>query len=258
VAAAKLRRSQMRLMQARPYADKTAELLGSVASLSKGHPLLEARENPKVAEFIILTSDRGLCGGFNGNLLRRIERFLKNPELPYKEVNINMIGKKGRDFFKARNRELASVQTGMYEDFQFEKAMKIANDFVTGFSTGKFDHLYLVYNHFKSAITQEVKIIRVLPVESKPIEGFVPEYIYEPSRGENLEKLIPQSLATMVYRAFLESIAGELGARMAAMDSATNNCSDLISKLTLKLNRARQATITTELMDIVNGAEAIK
>ncbi|MBI4196803.1 MAG: ATP synthase F1 subunit gamma [Deltaproteobacteria bacterium] len=258
VAAAKLRRAQQRVVQARPYSMRVEEMLQYVAALSPLHPLLQERENPTRAEYLILTSDRGLCGGFNGNLLRRIEEQIRQPDLNYTETRLHVIGKKGRDFFKSRSRDLASCETGLYEKFEFGQAEKMADDFIRGYLEEKFDHLYLVYNYFKSAISQEVRIERILPVRRQSLSDYLPEYLYEPDRDTILETLIRKSLGTLVYRAFLESMASELGARMSAMESATNNCSDFIYRLTLQLNRARQASITKELMDIVNGAEALK
>ena len=257
VAAAKLRRAQTRLVNARPYCQRMEELLGSVASLSAGHPLLANRESADRAEFLILTSDRGLCGGFNGNLLRRIDEFLKTGPA-YSQARIHMIGKKGRDYFRARHREPASVETGRYDRFGFDEALRMAGDLIRDYQEEKFDHYYLVSNHFKSALAPEIKIDRLIPLEPRPITGFVPEYLYEPDRPTILASLLQRGLATRIYRAFLESMTAEFAARMAAMESATNNCSDMIYRLTLTLNRLRQAAITKELMDIVNGAEALK
>lgn len=257
VAAAKLRRAQLRLMNARPYVQKMEGLLGFVAALAGEHPLLTPRERAAKAEFLILTSDRGLCGGFNGNLLRQVEDFLANKA--YREIRLHMVGRKGRDFFRARRRELATVETGLYDRFNFDNALKIAGEIIQGYQEERFDHFYLVYNRFKSSITQEIRIDRLLPIESLiGGKGYLPEYLYEPSRQRVLDDLLPRALATLIHRAFLESMAGELGARMAAMENATNNCTDMIYRLTLQLNRARQASITKELMDIVNGAEALK
>lgn len=258
VAAAKLRRAQTRLMNARPYAEQIGNLIGHLAQLAATHPLFKRREETKRAEFFILTSDRGLCGGFNGNLLRRIEDFLNLEAKKYEEVRIHMIGKKGRDFFRARKRELASIETGIYDQMNYEKAAKMAEDFLSGYEAEKFDHCYLVYNRFQSAISQEIRIDRVLPIEPKPLDGYLPEYIYEPSRETLVREILTRGIAMLIHRAFLESVASELGARMAAMENATNNCSDMIYRLTLQLNRVRQAAITKELMDIVNGAEALK
>ncbi|MBI2082367.1 MAG: ATP synthase F1 subunit gamma [Deltaproteobacteria bacterium] len=258
VAAAKLRRAQTRLMNARPYANQVENLLQNLAQLAASVPLLKKRDEIKRAEFLILTSDRGLCGGFNGNLLRRIEDFLNSECGRYQEVRIHMVGKKGRDFFRARRRELATISTGLYDQMNYEKTLKMAEDLLTGYQEEKFDHCYLVYNRFQSAISQEIRIDRLLPIEPKPIEGYLPEYIYEPSREKLVGEILLRGVATMIHRAFLESVASELGARMAAMENATNNCNDMIYRLTLQLNRVRQAAITRELMDIVNGAESLK
>ncbi len=263
VAAAKLRRAQMRLVNARPYADQMRDLLGNMMRLIEGisHPVFEKRENPRRAEFLIVTSDRGLCGGFNGNLLRRVDEFLREKGTACPEIRVRVIGRKGRDFFRARHREPDELLAGIREEVKFEEAMKIARDLIVAYEAGKVDEFYLVYNYFRSAISQEIRIERVLPFETPPpIEGapYLPEYLYEPSRQGILDRLVPRALATVIYRAFLESIAGEFGARMVAMDNATNNCTEMIYDLTLLMNRLRQAAITKELMDIVNGAESLK
>jgi len=287
VSAAKLRRAQTRLINARPYADKMQEILSRVVRLmeDKSHPLFEKREKVKVAQYFILTSDRGLCGGFNGNLLRRIEKVLQEKSMggiggrenstpDFKpasgfasagglEVKVDLVGRRGRDYFRSRHRELDQFLTGFPEDMPFEQTLKMANDFISGYREGKFDELYLVYNYFRSAISQEIRIEKILPFEvssSKESESFeyLPQHLYEPSQAEVLEKLIPRALAIMIRRAFLESTAGEYGARMVAMDNATRNSSDMIFNLTLQMNRLRQAAITKELMDIVNGAESLK
>ena len=268
VAAAKLRRAQTRLINARPYSGKMNELLGHMIQLvgAEAHPIFQARAEIKKTEFLILTSDRGLCGGFNGNLLRKVETFLKERSAVVPEIRVHVVGKKGRDFFKSRKRELAKVSTGIQDAYPFEEALKIAEDLIAGYQEGRFDEFYLVYNFFRSAISQEVRIEKILPfaVSERAVQAptaeakYVPEYLYEPSRQAILEKLIPRALATTIHRAFLESITGEFGARMVAMDNATTNSSDMIGSLTLQMNRLRQAAITKELMDIVNGAESLK
>jgi F-type H+-transporting ATPase subunit gamma len=261
VAAAKLRRAQARLVNARPYAEKTGELLSQMVRLIEGepHPIFVRREPARKAEFLVLTSDRGLCGGFNGNLLRRVEDFLKGKQAT--EIRISTVGRKGRDFFRARRRELQQVLTGIAESFSFEQALKMAEELIAGYQEERFDEFYLVYNYFRSAISQEIRIDRLLPLNvapAAPAGVYLPEYLYEPSRKELLEKLVPRGLAVVIHRAFLESVAGEYGARMVAMENATNNCNDMIYRLTLQMNRLRQAAITKELMDIVNGAESLK
>lgn len=263
VSAAKLRRAQTRLVSARPYVTKMQSILGQMLQLIEGvpHPIFEKRESVKKIEFLIVTSDRGLCGGFNGNLLRRVERFIKAKKSTCEEIKISVIGRKGRDYFRARKMEPDHFITGIPEDMPFEQARKMAEDLVTGYQEGRFDEFYIVYNYFRSAISQEVRIEPLLPLTipaAEKHEGYVPEYLYEPSRAKVLEDLIPRALATIIRRAFLESVAGEYGARMLAMDNATNNSREMIYDLTLEMNRIRQAAITTELMDIVNGAESLK
>ena len=265
VSAAKLRRAQNRLINARPYANKMQEVLTNLFRLLpeqelKSHPLLQKREEVKAAEFLIITSDRGLCGGFNGNLLRRIDHVLKEKNEVIPQVRITVSGRRGRDYFRARKKEPDQFITGIPEDVPFEKTLEMAQDLITGYKEGRFDEFYIVYNYFRSAISQEIRIEKLLPFEFTPEESttYLPSHIYEPSRAEVLNDLIPRSLAIMIRRAFLESIAGEYGARMVAMDNATSNSSDMIYDLTLQMNRLRQAAITTELMDIVNGAEALK
>ncbi len=267
VAAAKLRRAQNRLINARPYSKKMEELLSHLVGLIEGtpHPLFERREEVKVAEFLILTSDRGLCGGFNGNLLRRVEDFLKEKGTTCPEVRISVVGRKGRDFFRARKREPNKLITGLPEAIPFEETLKIAEELTEGYREGKFDEFFIVYNYFRSAISQEIRIERILPLSAAAFakqaaapSSFVPEYLYEPKRSELLGRLIPRALANIIRKAFLESVAGEYGARMVAMDNATNNSTEMIFRLTLQMNRLRQAAITKELMDIVNGAESLK
>lgn len=267
VAAAKLRRAQTRLVKARPYAERMHGLVSNIAAFvpSSAHPLLAKREELKKVEYLILSSDRGLCGGFNGNLLRMIERTIQEEGKRCREVQFSVVGKKGRDFFIARRQQPTQVQTGVYDSFGFEQAVKLASDVAEGYVSGRFDEFYLAYNQFNSAISQQPKVLKLLPFEaatggepeSKPEEGYTPEYIYEPGRQELLNLMLPKVLASVLYRAFLESMAGEHGARMAAMDAATNNSREMIRRLTLQSNRLRQAAITRELMDIVNGKEAL-
>ena len=263
VSAAKLRRAQSRMTSARPYSQKMQGLLAQMVRLIEGypHPAFKPREKVQKAEFFILTSDRGLCGGFNGNLLRRVETFMREKRTTCEEIKISVAGRKGREFFRARRRELDQFLTGLPEAFPFEEALKMAQELIAGYQEGKFDEYYLVYNYFQSALSQEVRIQKLLPLEVPPAEkvgNYTPEYLYEPTRDKLLEALVPRALATMIRQAFLESVAGEYGARMVAMDNATRNSSEMIFDLTLQMNRLRQAAITRELMDIVNGAESLK
>jgi F-type H+-transporting ATPase subunit gamma len=267
VAASKLRRAQTAVQNARPYAGALKDLIISIKQRDSdlSHPLFESRDNPRKASFLIFTSNRGLCGGFNSNLLRRLEGHFKTLSTQYQVLDLRVVGKKGRDFYKNRNRDLKDVFLNYAESFPFDEAKTMAEGMIQGFLTGDYDEYFIVYNQFKSAIAQEITIEKIFPFEVKASENqslekelSLVDYIYEPSKKEVLDSLIPKLIATQLYRAHLESLASELGARMTAMENATNNAKDMIGKLTLVYNRVRQAAITTELMDIVNGAEAIK
>lgn len=260
VAAAKLRRAQMAVVAARPYANKLKEVICSVAAIGdpEAHPLFVGKVIPRRASFLLYTSNRGLCGGFNSNLLRRTETYLKVNMTQYELIDLKIIGRKGRDFFHSRKKDPSEVFIDYADSFPFEGAEKISQGMIEGFIEGDFDEYYLVYNRFKSALTQEVQIEKLIPVSVEKTTGQEIDYLYEPNRKEVLNSIIPKYLATQLYRAHLESLASELGARMTAMESATNNASEMIDSLTLQYNRLRQAAITKELMDIVNGAEAMK
>ncbi len=262
VAAVKLRRAQSRLIASRPYVAKIQELLASMAQLIEGcpHPVFETREEVKKIEVMVVTSDRGLCGGFNNNLLRRVDAFLREKRTSLESVKVTVLGRKGREYLRARKVEPEISLPAIREDVPFDEAFKTANDLIQGFQSKRFDEFYLAYNYFHSAISQEVRIEKVLPLSLPEVkfDHYVPEYIYEPSRDAVLSQLVPRAIAMVLRRAMLESVAGEHGARMMAMDNATTNSKELIFDLTLEMNRIRQAAITTELMDIVNGAESLK
>ena len=264
VAAAKLRRAQQAVTAARPYAKSLRGMIAAIASAgSEGsHPLFVLRENPKKIAVLTFTSNRGLCGGFNSNLLRRVETHLKEISHRYEEIDVSVIGKKGRDFYRARKRELKDVFLDYATSFPMAEAEKTAKGIAEGYLEGKYDEYFIVYNRFKSALSQEVEIQKLIPLDvgairESPLQsGF--GCLYEPSRMEVLNRVVPKYLAVHLYQAHLESAASELGARMTAMENATSNADDMIGSLTLQYNRLRQAAITRELMDIVNGAEAIK
>lgn len=261
VSAAKLRRAQMAVIGSRPYSDKLKEVVMDIVVKSgvKGqHPLFKAKDEVKHVRLLVFTSNRGLCGGFNSNLLRRCERFIRELRMQGKTFELHIIGKKARDYLTARKYEIASVNTDWADSLNFDAAVSLTEDVINGFVAGQFDEFYLVYNKFKSAISQEPTIEKLVPLvmENKQ-ETYGIDYIYEPSKEELLKVQLPKYVAMQIYKAHLESLASELGSRMSAMDNATSNASDMIEKLSLKYNRARQAMITTELMDIVNGAESI-
>jgi len=215
---------------------------------------------------VLLTSDRGLCGGFNSNIIRRAQRFLVEEGDKYDAIQFSTIGRRGRDFAKRRGIETRKDYVGFFGKLRYAMAKEVADDLIVEYRERKLDAVYLLYNQFKSAMTQSITLSQLLPIVA-PAEqqqapgkgGFItPEHIYEPSRPQLLEHLIPRQLAMQMWRALLESEASEHGARMTAMDSATNNANDMIGRLSLEYNRARQASITKELMEIVSGAEALK
>ncbi|HQT98260.1 MAG: ATP synthase F1 subunit gamma [Deltaproteobacteria bacterium 37-65-8] len=262
VSAAKLRRAQDGINAARPYARKMREVVTAVAGRagSDAHPLLTSREAKKLA-LLVVTSDRGLCGSFNSGLTRAVHRFLNEHRGEYEEITLFVVGRKGRDFFRRREIPIRKEYLGVLGSVSRNHAAAIANDLVGGFLAGEFDEVQIAFNEFRSAISQVVRFEKMFPIaleSSGKAPGDEVDYLYEPSREEILATLLPKYVQTMIFRVLLESVAGEHGARMTAMDSATNNAVDMIARLTLQMNRARQATITTELTEIVSGAEALK
>ncbi len=264
VAAAKLRRAQDAVLKTRPYAMLLEQALARVAERAAAeevvaHPLLAPRA-PHTAEVVVITSDRGLAGGFNSNIARRAQRFLTESADRFEKIQLATIGRKGRDFFKARKLEVRKDYTGVHADLRFEKAEAIAEEYAQRYLAGEVDAVFLAYNEFKSAITQKPVVVQLLPIETAPVAGAAAgiDFKYEPSREALLQDLIPRHVAMQVWRALLESAASEHGARMSAMESATKNAEEMISMLTLQYNRARQAYVTKELMEIVSGAEALK
>ena len=262
VAAAKLRRAQERVIAARPYSRKMLSVIASLASRVERaqHPLLAKRE-PKQVKLLVLTSDRGLCGAYNTNILRKAVEAVKQFKAEGKEVKVNVIGRKGRDFFRKRaGYTLGKVWSdlGMID---YEKAADVGKNIVERFTAGETDEVYLLYNEFKSVMQQKVTLEKLLPVEppaeADPFMAAV-DYLYEPSAEAILNSILPKHIEVQVYRSMLESQASEMGSRMTAMDSATRNAKDMIERLTLKFNKQRQAAITKEISEIVGGAEALK
>ena len=270
VAAAKLRRAQDAVIRTRPFAQALDELLASLAAARAAaemppHPLMDVRENPKRIEVVLLTSDRGLCGGFNSNIIRRAQRFVVEEGDKYEAIQFSTIGRRGRDFARKRGIETRKDYTGFFGRLRFSMAKEVADDLIAEFNARNLDAVYLLYNQFKSAMSQTITFKQLLPIvapsaaKSAEKAAFItPEHLYEPSRPQLLEQLIPRQLAVQIWRALLESEASEHGARMTAMDSATKNANDMIGRLSLEYNRGRQAAITKELMEIVSGAEALK
>jgi len=260
VAAAKLKKAQDRIERARPYADKMMEVLASVSLRTSpdAHPLLK-RRTPEKVMLVIFTSDKGLCGAFNQNIIKATELFVKENRKRYSEIQFTIIGKKGYDYFKKRDIQIHKDYVGISGRVDFDLAGNISVDMKDGFLSEVVDEIYLMYNRFVSAISQEIVFDRLLPIVplKVPDGEMALEHIFEPSESEILDDILVKNIAIQVFRSLLESEASELGARMTAMDSATSNAEEMIEKLTMQYNRARQETITRELIEIVGGAEAL-
>lgn len=265
VAAAKLRRAQDAILKTRPYAQLLDRALGRVAARAIAdeaatHPLLAPREQ-RAAEVVVITSDRGLAGGFNSNIIRRTQRFLTESGDRFEKIELATIGRKAKDFLRARKLEVRKDFPGVHQGLTYEKAEAIAQEYVARYLAGEVDAVFLCYNEFKSAIAQTPVVVQLLPIEppqADPAAAASIDFVYEPSREDLLAALLPRQIAMQVWRALLESAASEHGARMSAMESATKNAEEMIAALTLQYNRARQAYVTKELMEIVSGAEALK
>ncbi len=262
VSAAKLKRAQDAIVAARPYARKMREVVQGLAARAgqDAHPLLAAREAKKLA-LLVVTSDRGLCGGFNANLLRAVHRYLADNRGKYVEIVVFGVGRKARDFFRRRRVPVRKEYVNVLGSLSYMHAEQMSHDLVNDFLAEEFDAVVVAFNEFRSAISQTPRFETLFPIalEAKEAEkGGLVDYLYEPSQKEILATLLPKYVETQIFRVLLESVAGEHGARMSAMDSATNNAVDMIASLTLQMNRARQATITKELMEIIGGAEALK
>ena len=262
VSAAKLRRAQENVVAARPYAKKLGEVLQRLAQSQEGegHPLLEKRASEK-ALVILVTSDRGLCGGFNANISKAAERFIRERKGDFEEITLLTIGRKGYEFLKNRQ-TVRKNYAGVLSALNYQTAAMIAQEVIAGYLAGDYDQVFLFYNAFRSVMSQDITLQQLLPITPPETaaaeEETAPEYIYEPSKGELLAELLPKYVEVTMFKAMLESVASEHGARMTAMDSASKNATEMIGKLTLQYNRARQAAITTELMEIISGAESIK
>ena len=263
VAAAKLRRSQDAIIAARPYAKTMSDITAEVAARAgaEDHPLLQRRPAKHIA-LVVITSDRGLCGGFNSNLCRTAQRHAeeKSRAGEIDECRYEVVGRKGRDYFRRRKLNMTRDLPGAAGDTAMARAKELAAVLAAEFLDGTVDGVWLVYNQFKSVVSQRPVIEPLLPVASAPSTGDAggSEFLYEPGKGQILDYILPMYVETQIHRAILESIASEFGARMTAMENATKNAKEMIDRLTLQYNRARQASITKELMEIVGGAEALK
>ena len=262
VSAAKLRRATEAATSARPYQETLTATLRRVASAAGDeieHPLLTSRPSVKKVLVIVVTSDRGLCGGFNSTPNRRVEDFIKKHRHEGHEVSVRTYGRKARDYFKARGFPSDTAKTDMNKGRYAEEAAALAAALTEQFTAGGFDEAWIAFNKFKSVLAQIPTFTRVLPlsIEGGDAGAASADYIYEPNGAQLLGALLPMYLRTLLLQAFLETEAGEHAARMTAMDNATRNASDLIAALTLEYNRGRQAAITKELIEIVSGAEAL-
>ena len=260
VSAAKLRRAQEAALLARPYADKMNDILINLsARVSRSaHPLLATREEKRI-QLVLVTSDRGLCGGYNANLVRAAEAFIRTHGAG-KEISLALVGRKGADYYRRRRGETGERYLNFLSTPAEELATVIAEKLIARFVDGETDAVYLIYSHFRSALSQVPTVEKILPValsETQEPEQLT-EYLYEPGAEELLSSLLPKITEIKIQRALLEAAASEHGARMTAMDSATTNASKMMGSLTLQMNRARQASITRELMEIVGTAEALK
>lgn len=263
VASAKLRGAQSRIERFRPYADKFHDILIDLASRADAsvHPLLEKRELIKNIGIVLVTSDKGLCGSFNANLCVAASKLAKQKEAEGKTVKFICIGKKGRDFVRKTSFEIVAQYAENMTNFDFQLASETGNIVIDGYLAGQFDEVHIVYGKFVNIARQEAMSSQILPAETSEAEeaqGASSEYIFEPSVEGLLAELLPRYVKVQMYRGLLDTSASEHAARMSAMDNATKNCDEMVGSLTLVYNKARQASITTQLMDIVGGAEALK
>jgi F-type H+-transporting ATPase subunit gamma len=262
VAAAKLRRAQERIVEARPYAFRMAELVGAlVRGLGEDkHPLLVRREGPRKL-YVAITADKGLCGAFNSNVVRRTLDLVRGQAEG--GASVLTVGRKARDFFRRREWPLRGERLGLLDRVSFTEARELARELIDAYLADEVDEVWLVSNEFRSVAVQRVSAERLLPIEppGRPEgagEGPATDYLYEPDPETILAALLPRHVGVQVYRALLESAAGEHGARMTAMEAASKNAQEMIGALTIQYNKARQERITKELLDIVGGAEALR
>lgn len=259
VSASKLRKAQERILSVRPYALKLMDVLRHLAARAGEdlHPLLNKREGNKIV-LLVITSDKGLCGAFNSSILRKTMQIVRENE--GKEISFIVAGRKGRDFLRNRKFKILNEYCNWAKGLDYLKAAEIGETLSELFTQNAADKVYVIYNEFKSVIQQQVVMDQLLPVVPEKLteKDFTVDYIYEPDEESILDHLLKRYMTVEVFRAFLESAAGEQGARMTAMDNATRNASEMIGDLTLFYNRTRQAYITKELIEVVNGAEALK
>jgi F-type H+-transporting ATPase subunit gamma len=260
IAASRLRKSQERILNARPYSNETRRLLRDLESRTdtSAHPLLAQREE-KSALVFVMTADKGLCGSFNTNIIKAAGNFVLGDGA--RHVTLGLVGRKGRDFFARRGFEIAFERINIFQRLSFDDAKEIAAEASGQFASGATDAVYIVYNEFKSVLQQRVVIERILPIPQDSLEDVDPaervDYLYEPSAADLFARILPAYVEIEVWRALLESAAAENAARMTAMDSASSNAQDMIESLTLYMNKVRQAAITREIIEVVSGAQAL-
>jgi F-type H+-transporting ATPase subunit gamma len=264
IAAARLRRSQEAIIAARPYSTALEQVIAELANYAgrDAHPLLQSRGTAS-AVVVVISSDRGLAGGFNSQLLRRTELLLRTELASYTSVRLRLLGRKANAYFSRRDASIAKSQIAPTAETALDVSRGLSNDVVADFldADQPVDRIFLVYNEFRSAISQKPVVKQLLPIEPAELPPGMPrtgDFVYEPSKEDLLEHLVPLYVQNSLFRSLLESIASEFGARMSAMDSATRNAGQMIDRLTLVYNRARQAAITKELLEIIAGAEALK
>jgi F-type H+-transporting ATPase subunit gamma len=259
VAAAKLRRAQDAIIAARPYSAALSTVVSELSAVAgkDAHPLFAEREAQRAA-IVVVTADRGLAGAFNSNVIKAVERHVAN-ELPNtKEVTLRIIGKKANQHFARRNASIASFDAAPTGPTALQLARETSNRVIDDFLSGKVDRVFVAFNEFKGPGSQQVRVAQLLPVVPEKQVEVASDYIYEPSKDELLNRLVPLYVQIQLYRSSLESIAAFFGAQMMAMESATKNAGEMIQRYTLQYNRARQAAITKELLEIIGGAEALK
>jgi F-type H+-transporting ATPase subunit gamma len=262
VAAAKLRGAQQRMEGFRPYAGAFAKMLGNMAGRVEPeiHPFFQQAEPVERVGLVLMTADRGLCGSFNVNLINTAVKFIREKEAEGLEVSVICVGRKGRDFFRRRKREMLAQYVDVWNKFDFTNAVTVAREIMSAFLSGSVQEVHLIHSTFINVAIQRPILVQLLPIKPSEAveEGPSLEYLFEPPMEQFLEYLLPKYINVQVYHGFLENSTSEHAARMTAMDNAQSNCKEMINNLTLVMNKARQAAITKELMDIVGGAEALK
>ncbi|MCB0385638.1 MAG: ATP synthase F1 subunit gamma [Bdellovibrionales bacterium] len=266
VSAAKLRRAQINIVNLRPYANKVLSVIADIAATHRvSHPLLSPSPHPKKILLVVVTSDRGLCGGFNANVNKFAERFYQENKGQYEVLDFLFVGRKAGDYFRRRGIKGIDTITNLAREISYVLAASVAERLMKSYSEGGYDEIRLVYNEFKSAISQNLVCETLLPIDlsqgtlhEQTESKFSKDLIFEPAPEEIIEELLHKHFAVQVYRCMSESVAAEHAARMTAMENATSNAKDMIDSLTLTYNKLRQASITKELIEICSGAEALK